>query len=77
MSYDLRDQLDSVVTIANESGASDVEQFGYEDFGERRYPDGTPQDRVLTILTNVLKLGTISQWMPPSISCWGESVPPS
>ncbi len=44
MRYYHRDHLGSIVAISDAAGAQ-LERLGYEGFGERRKPDGGPQDR--------------------------------
>jgi RHS repeat-associated protein len=44
MRYYHTDHLGSIAVITNPSGAV-LERFSYEAFGERRYPNGTAQDR--------------------------------
>jgi RHS repeat-associated protein len=45
MRYYHHDHLGSVALITNEAGAP-IERLAYEAFGERRYPNGNPQDRL-------------------------------
>lgn len=49
MRYYHHDHLGSVALITNEAGAP-IERLAYEAFGERRYPNGNPQDRMSPLI---------------------------
>jgi RHS repeat-associated protein len=49
MRYYHHDHLGSVALITNEAGAP-LERLAYEAFGERRYPNGNPQDRMSPLI---------------------------
>jgi RHS repeat-associated protein len=53
MRYYLKDNLGSIVAIANEAGAV-AERLAYEAFGKRRFPDGTadPNNTIFGITTD-------------------------